>query len=359
MNITFLVGNGFDLRAGLKTGYRDFLQVYLQRKTDSPAVLEFQAEVRRNLDTWSDFELEMGKYTEAFSGKELSSFVEVMDDVRRQLMEYLCGQEAMADYEGSRQEIAEAVGEMICCFYKNLSREEQREIKALLGGKNVSVHRFHFINFNYTRVLDRCLAIAAEEGVLERSKKEADGRGKKIAKKFGRVLHIHGTTRENPLLGVNDERQIANREAAFDEWFQRRFIKPLSNEAVRGGQDRDAIRCIKGSRIICIFGMSLGKTDGSWWWTVCNWLKGDGSRRLILFAGDDRSVSPEKKQEILAQFFSAASLEKAKEAELWSLSRQIFVTSGKGLFDVPLVPGGEAEPETNCGGPLSFETEIP
>lgn len=309
--------------------------MYLQRDSGLSSVSAFQAKLQNDLEYWSDFELAMGAYTKEFSGKNLSSFVEVMDDVQSQLMQYLRSQEERVDYEGKKKEITAAIRELVLCFYHTLKPEEQEEIEALLKAKDVTVHRFHFINFNYTLVLDRCLAIAAEQQALHGGAALKDG----ITDKFGKVLHIHGTTKGYSILGVNDESQIANREAAFDEWFQRRFIKPLSNETLRGGNDRDAIRCITRSRIVCIFGMSFGKTDGSWWWTVCKWLLADSTRRLILFAGSKECSAEERRVQVLQQFFDGAALDEEEARQFSKLEHQIFVAPSEGVFGVELVKG--------------------
>lgn len=40
---------------------------------------------------------------------------------------------------------------------------------------------------------------------------------------------------------------------------------------------------IEESIIICVFGMSIGKTDKLWWKYLCEWLWYDKKRRLILY----------------------------------------------------------------------------
>lgn len=39
MNITYLIGNGFDIGLGLKTGHRSFLDWYVGQPNESPAVV--------------------------------------------------------------------------------------------------------------------------------------------------------------------------------------------------------------------------------------------------------------------------------------------------------------------------------
>ncbi len=76
------------------------------------------------------------------------------------------------------------------------------------------------------------------------------------------VLHIHGSLADKKIVpGVNDERQITNKEKA-------RTI-------------------IDNSSIICIFGMSIGATDQAWWQYIAKWLQNDKARRLVIFAKDN------------------------------------------------------------------------
>ena len=73
MNITFLIGNGFDLNLGLDTRYTDFLAEYLQDNSqDNEEIKSFKADIRKqqcgNSDTsenlWANAELAFGRYTD-------------------------------------------------------------------------------------------------------------------------------------------------------------------------------------------------------------------------------------------------------------------------------------------------------
>ena len=66
MNVTFLIGNGFDLGIGLKTAYSDFYNVYCKSDSnDSLAVKKFKSEIQGNYENWSDFEAAFGEYATA------------------------------------------------------------------------------------------------------------------------------------------------------------------------------------------------------------------------------------------------------------------------------------------------------
>lgn len=356
MKITFLIGNGFDLQAGLRTGYEDFLQSYIEKESKTAAIRRFKKELRQDLETWSDFELAMGNYTKVFSEKNLKQFVDIMDDVRQNLMEYLQQEESSACYDGREEEIAEEMrrtlqfvvsspGTYIRLQKDKASSEQKMHVEKKGVKKNpakdpVAGHvlsqsprpqsvQCHFISFNYTRVFDRCLA-------LTRAAMEKDEKNGAVFE-LEDAVHIHGTTEGHSLLGVNDESQIANRQAAFNEWFQCRFIKPLSNESLRGMDDKRAVQWIQESDMICIFGMSMGKTDGFWWKLICRWLKEKGNRYLSIFSGNgnDNEKGSQKfiEEKVKNQFFEASGLN-ADEEE--GLNAQIYTASARGLFELKL-----------------------
>ena len=64
MNITFLIGNGFDVNLGLKTQYTDFYPTYLEANKSLPdesCIKKFCKQIEGNYETWSDFEKEFGQ----------------------------------------------------------------------------------------------------------------------------------------------------------------------------------------------------------------------------------------------------------------------------------------------------------
>ena len=62
MSIVHIFGNGFDLNLGLKTSFSDFLPHYVNIDSSSNAVLAFKASISKDIELWSDLEIELGKY---------------------------------------------------------------------------------------------------------------------------------------------------------------------------------------------------------------------------------------------------------------------------------------------------------
>lgn len=65
MNITFMIGNGFDLNLGLSTRYLDFINVYRNIQEQDNAIIEkFKEEIiESDIPLWSNAELAFGKQT--------------------------------------------------------------------------------------------------------------------------------------------------------------------------------------------------------------------------------------------------------------------------------------------------------
>ena len=63
MNITFMIGNGFDRNLGLKTTYSDFIQWYKETPAKTETLKEFREYINDNEELWSAAEEELGRYT--------------------------------------------------------------------------------------------------------------------------------------------------------------------------------------------------------------------------------------------------------------------------------------------------------
>lgn len=47
MNITYLIGNGFDLNLGLKTRYRDFYDYYVKQPSNDDLIKKFKNDLEK------------------------------------------------------------------------------------------------------------------------------------------------------------------------------------------------------------------------------------------------------------------------------------------------------------------------
>ena len=91
----------------------------------------------------------------------------------------------------------------------------------------------------------------------------------------------------------------------------------------------EAEQSINNSSIVCVWGMSIGATDGYWWNKIIKWLKGVNNRQLVIFwhtknPPNQRSIlrSIRGKQEVVALLASFSNL---TEAEIRTLQERIHV----------------------------------
>lgn len=274
MEITFLIGNGFDLGVGLKTKYGDFYKKYcVEHITDNDNIRNFKKtlllgklEFAKTIN-WSDFEKAFGKYSENFPVNKKQLYIECFEDFVANFNTYLEKEESKIDYS-NEELIVNTMMNGINTFY-HIRQEDKNKISSVYQ-RIQSGRRYNFISFNYTSVLDNC--------VKHLKNKFDENRGQAV----GEVMHVHGYVDQNMIIGVNDASQIANTNINNDDNIVHELTKPLQNSDSRTGYDSAATNIINNSDIICIYGMSIGDTDKKWWNLIAKWLASNSIRRLVI-----------------------------------------------------------------------------
>ena len=85
MNVTFFIGNGFDLNLGLKTEYKSFLEDYI--KNGNSGLLT--DEIKKDIDKWSDLEMALGDYVQKNVHANDAAFIASKHDLDNKLAAYL------------------------------------------------------------------------------------------------------------------------------------------------------------------------------------------------------------------------------------------------------------------------------
>ena len=287
MKITVLLGNGFDVSLGIKSSYGDFYKWYYDKPTDIKHIQDFRNAIKEDIlsdipddeKTWADFELGMGKYTENFTKETVGQFLECLDDAQENIRKYLLEQESLFDITQCTDKSIAALKKSIWNFYDEITDREKAEIKSMLDNIAGQDREISFITFNYTDTLERILKVIPED-VLAKWQHS----NREYAYKLNRnVLHVHGTTESFPVLGVNDESQIANKELLDTPQFKEMLVKAQNVHALGKLWHNQAEEQISNSRVVCILGMSLGATDAKWWRKLVQWLKADVHRHIVLY----------------------------------------------------------------------------
>jgi hypothetical protein len=212
------------------------------------------------------------------------------------MVQYLKAEENRIDYgqlDASRLEILK---NFILTPYKYFSEKCQKTITDYIKFTHKSFPCYYFVSFNYTTVLDKCLTILHPQKSIQRI-----GSAEITHSIPKEALHIHGFLEDNVIMGIDNEAQIVNAELRSDSRLVHTIVKPVINDALENLTNDKIISYMNESNAICIFGMSIGSTDCSWWKKIGNWLKLSQSHNLLIFSkqGDFDKIHPENKIETM------------------------------------------------------------
>lgn len=329
MNITFLIGNGFDLNLGLKTTYHDFIQSYIKLCPKDEGLNKFYNHISNNLKLWSNAELAFGQYTANLGSGQAEIFNDNLVDFITHLETYLKEEECKVDYDSFKKQIIDTFSG-IDKVDESFPKEEASIIKSVFNSNICQQVVVKLICFNYTRTLDKCVEIARSKPDLLRPHYYNYNT---YAHYIGDICHIHGTLNQNNMiLGLNDETQIANLDIfQCDDGiiYKNSAIKKQANMLLGEGTDKQALNWIDHSNIIYIYGMSIGVTDKLWWSRIISWLTGNPENQLIIYVHDlsvkkqDLAKYKIAQNKVKSDFLHHGNLEREK---LHCLEGQIHIT---------------------------------
>ena len=329
MNITYIIGNGFDLCLGLNTRYSDFYDYYQNQPSPSEEVKLLKANIDRNKENWADLELALGEYTPHF--KDSDSANEVMKDLCDHLTEYLKLQSLLIPQ--SNEKIKE---EMLRClanpneFFLPADREQIRSYysNSLLAHSKITI-----LSLNYTPSIERILDYRDNQPISIDSNDSWLGYGTEVHP----VLHPHHTldVDDTILVGLNDDSQIVNQTLLGDETFKEYFIKPVCNKMLSSGIETQCSNVINNSDLFVIFGSSLGATDKLWWQKIANRMVNSDSLLLLFIYNREMERTGRRlgsqKREIINNFVS--HLEGYTDTQIEDIKRKTLVSFNSGIFD--------------------------
>ena len=129
MDVTFLIGNGFDLGIGLKTGYKDFYKVYCQNKQSDIEILKhFKSDILKDPETWADFESAFGQY--AYYFKDSEEYLQLFEDFIEQFSLYLENQECTFD-DSKTDEMLRGMKKALSSYY-NIRPADKAAVEAVI-----------------------------------------------------------------------------------------------------------------------------------------------------------------------------------------------------------------------------------
>lgn len=326
MNITFLIGNGFDLRVGMKTRFTDMYAGYIAQPSASDAIEKFKKMLETdapNYKTWGDFEMAMAQKVNEFQDE--TSFIECLRDFKLYMASHLINEQVgfaqrMAVSPNAKARCANEVWDSIQGFYRGLIPNVRNKFVSL-GIKNNP--KYKFISFNYTDAFDGLLSSASG------------------------VIHIHGSLDADVVLGADNIGQVIDLPYIVTKRFERAFIKPEFNKSFDNDRVAKAENAIDNSDIICIYGMSLGKSDLSWVIRLKDWLLSDQGHHLVYFVHDETAYSKLNWDAIMDEeenrIIKILGKLCASKEEVDKIFNQIHVPVGYDIFDVDTILKAEKD----------------
>ena len=299
MEITFLLGNGFDIQCGLKTSYIDFYNYILKKKYSidlkKANVKELALKIdniiyseiyksKDNIENWADLELQLGVFTkrlkkrlnepdqdvQKIANKFLNDFEILLED----LNDYLKSIQIQDDVK-IKEDFSDVLYTTMNDFFYGVLQKENDELNNILVDNYSSHYNYRCISFNYTNTLKKVIQSCSEVSMPNRLNNSSHSH---IFDK--EIINVHGVIDRFLTLGLNDETQLAT--DFFDMSDLNDLIKPKSLEINREYMRRDAENLIDKSDIIVIFGMSIGATDKHWWEKIAYSLMNSKNKKLII-----------------------------------------------------------------------------
>lgn len=277
MNITFLIGNGFDINLGLNTRYSDFYPYFVARATETNMIRTW---LKKDELLWADLEEQLGKRLVNVEKNEQEKFYEDKAELDGLLLEYLGQEQEKISLLNKEKEISTEFARSLMTFYSGLSEVARNSITSTCEAYRNEEFKYCFICFNYTNSLDQIVNITRK---LKSPITTHQGNNGPRNNLLGTVLHIHGTLNEEMILGVNDIGQVNSTFLRNDEEFLDTFIKRRMNNSIGQRKTEHAQKLIEESHIICIFGMSIGSTDKMWWEEIVKWLNASDRNKLVIY----------------------------------------------------------------------------
>lgn len=330
--MTVMVGNGFDLSAGLNTSTTRFMDFFSKNHaSDEGAVGRLAGRiVKEGAREWADFEKKLGEYTsnlEFFEGNAVEAALDCKEAIDVDLAAFIASEDKKVSDEFIEANSESAMASL-AYWYSALQPLERQQILGHYStdlGLNVSI-----VTFNYTTLLPRLFNAF---GTSEHSTPE-DSWGVS----FIRLIHLvqaHGALGREPICGVNDVSQIGSDALSKNEDIVSTFVKGEIQKLFGSVDDRRAEDIILGSNILIIFGLSLGETDMRWWETVVKLLKDDNYRFVLIASTETLSA---RRSPASFRRFSKALKDKlltrggANDDEKRLLSERIFIIPAGSIF---------------------------
>lgn len=258
MDIVYLIGNGFDRNLNLHTDYKSFYKYYQTQKSNSPIINQLKLEIDSNYKNWADLEEALGRYLINVTDKD--DAISIYNDLLHNLQTYICNENSR--FIAPKDSTINILKDF---FYPIKSLRTNQRLKLERNVLSTDQPRdLYIITFNYTETIEKLTGYKGEPIKVFTYKN--------VFKSYLReVEHIHGycdPKKGKMALGLDNPTQIDNNVLASSKNVCYRFVKPTFNEICGDDHHIKCLRWINRANFICIFGMSIGITDQTWWHAI-------------------------------------------------------------------------------------------
>lgn len=277
MNVTYIIGNGFDLNLGLNTRYQNFYDYYMKMPSPNSQVELLKDTIKQDgYELWSDLEIGLGEISAKYETSDdfMAALTDISDHLRKYITEINRSvQIELYDTKRFRKDL---------CYPSKYLVEADRTILKTFCQRFASSWAVNIISFNYTDTIMRILANADSKSQVQIGVNEFN-----MPVSVGSIQYVHGMHDDTILLGVNDSEQIRKKEFRDKTDLVEMFVKPKANNAIGELTDDKCHALLNASQLICIFGHSMGETDKIWWERIKENLTSRDCR-LIIFVYDNK-----------------------------------------------------------------------
>lgn len=280
MNAVYIFGNGLDKAQGMKTSYPEFYE-YLAKQKGSAMLELMKSRINTDKKLWSDMEFAFGQFTSEVKSADMME--DLYYEVNNLLQTYLKGEEEafvpsdknkskfVQDFISPTKYLGESDRQRYTAFAKKFS-----------SNKDISV-----IMLNYTNSLEKLLAMGNSSNKTFNN-----------VNYLRQIIHIHGDLDESIIVGLDNEKQIANELFRDNEDIKDFLIKAQSNRTMKYLRTERCEQLISNANFIVLYGVSLGETDNRWWQLI-----GEQFRKrdnLIIFKHEysPNAYSPNQRQRL-------------------------------------------------------------
>ena len=218
----YIIGNGFDLDLGIKSGYNDFLKSDQFKNLVNPntecdfAKYLFKQINQESEVKWVDIEIELKRYVNNICSKSATSFKEEFNSLTKALQSYLLSVNVFNTNDESKGSVLLA----------------KKIINDLHGNQSTT----RIINFNYTSNIVK---------LVEKFNR------KNYSTELIDLIHVHGKLDDEIILGIEDGALIEQKEDFV-------FLKKGMHQVYTNNKWHQSYL---GANEITIFGHSLGESD--------------------------------------------------------------------------------------------------